>query len=96
MNKFIETKIELQNEFVKMFPLEDTDFSEQYQEIFAWCNSKIDKSIKHQQEQININIGMLRQWLNEDRIDEPNKMVTNEDIKHWLKFGLTEESKKSE
>ncbi len=28
------------------------------------------------------NIGMLRQWLNEDRKCEP--MVTNEDIKHWL------------
>jgi hypothetical protein len=30
------------------------------------------------------NIGMLRQWLNEDRITDPKKMVTNEDIKHWL------------
>jgi len=30
------------------------------------------------------NIGMLRQWLNEDRITDPKKMVTNEDIMHWL------------
>lgn len=30
------------------------------------------------------NIGMLRQWLNEDRITDPKKMVTNEEIKHWL------------
>jgi len=28
------------------------------------------------------NIGMLRQWLNEDRKCEP--MVTNDEIKHWL------------
>lgn len=30
------------------------------------------------------NIGMLRQWLNENRITDPNKMVSNEDILHWL------------
>jgi len=29
-------------------------------------------------------IGMLRQWLNEDRIDDPKKMVTNEQIEMWL------------
>lgn len=29
-------------------------------------------------------IGFLRQWLNEDRITDPNKMVTNEDLRHWL------------
>ena len=28
-----------------------------------------------------VKIGMLRQWLNEDR----SKSVTNEDIMHWLK-----------
>lgn len=30
------------------------------------------------------NIGMLRQWLNEDRISDPEKMITNEDIASWL------------
>lgn len=30
------------------------------------------------------NIGFLRQWLNEDRITDPKKMITNEDLKHWL------------
>lgn len=29
-------------------------------------------------------IGMLRQWLNEDRIDDPKKMVSNDDICFWL------------
>jgi hypothetical protein len=29
-------------------------------------------------------IGMLRQWLNEDRITDIQKMVTNEDIETWL------------
>ena len=32
------------------------------------------------------NIGMLRQALNEDRITDPKKMVTNEYIKHWLEL----------
>lgn len=30
------------------------------------------------------NIGMLRQWLNEDRIKEAKYFVTNEDLEHWL------------
>lgn len=34
------------------------------------------------------NIGMLRQWLNEDRITDPKKMVENEDIKHWLDLAV--------
>lgn len=32
------------------------------------------------------NIGMLRQWLNEDRITDPEKMVTNEEIVYWLEI----------
>ena len=31
-------------------------------------------------------ISMLRQWLNEDRIDNPEKMVTNEQIKSFLEI----------
>ena len=31
-------------------------------------------------------IGMLRQYLNEHRITDPKKMVTSEEIKHWLKI----------
>lgn len=30
-------------------------------------------------------IGFMRQWLNEDRITEHNKMVTNNELLHWLK-----------
>lgn len=29
-------------------------------------------------------IGTLRQWLNEDRITDPERMVTNEQLEHWL------------
>jgi hypothetical protein len=30
------------------------------------------------------NIDQLRQWLNEDKIDDFKKMITNDDIKFWL------------
>lgn len=35
-------------------------------------------------EEIKKNIHLLRQWLNEDRIDDPKKFVTNEQIEKWL------------
>ncbi len=37
-----------------------------------------------------IAISQLRQWLNEDRITDPKKMVTNEELEHWLK-GIRED-----
>ena len=36
-----------------------------------------------------LNISMLRQWLNEDRITDHKRMVTNEDIKFWLTRDFT-------
>lgn len=39
------------------------------------------------------NIGMLRQWLNEERITDVQKMVTNEDIVHFLTFSLEKNKK---
>ena len=36
-------------------------------------------------------VGSLRQWLNEDRITDNKKMVTNEDIKFWLGLDQVEE-----
>ena len=35
--------------------------------------------------EMNKNIGMLRQFLNEEKITDPKKLVTNEDLSHWLK-----------
>ena len=34
---------------------------------------------------LELRIGFLRQWLNEDRITD-GKLVTNEEIKHWLGY----------
>lgn len=32
----------------------------------------------------NLNISFLRQWLNEDRITDPERLVTNEMLEYWL------------
>lgn len=37
-----------------------------------------------ERERMKKNIGMLRQWLNEDRITDTRKLVSNEDIEYWL------------
>lgn len=36
------------------------------------------------------NIGHLRQWLNEDRITDPSKMVDNKDLCEWLDIPVPE------
>ncbi len=44
-----------------------------------------EKGFKNGQKINELDISFLRQWLNEDRITDPEKMVTNEQIKKWLK-----------
>ncbi len=34
--------------------------------------------------EINIAVGMMRQWLNEDRIKDANKFVSNTELHVWL------------
>lgn len=46
------------------------------------------KKMKERDEKLKQNIGMLRQWLNEDRITDISRMVTNEDILMWLNDNL--------
>lgn len=35
----------------------------------------------------HLKIGMLRQWLNEDRITDTSKMVSSDEITYWLTLG---------
>lgn len=37
-----------------------------------------------------LSIGFLRQWLNENRITDPEKMVTTRELEHWLRPLLEE------
>ncbi|HEY5267557.1 MAG TPA: hypothetical protein VII94_00270 [Candidatus Saccharimonadales bacterium] len=43
-----------------------------------------------------IKIGMLRQWLNEERIDKAERFVTNEDLEFWLGLITAKELKGKE
>lgn len=36
-----------------------------------------------------VKIGMLRQWLNEDRIKDAERFVTNKDLEDWLDIATT-------
>jgi len=50
----------------------------------SFISSTLAETRKETVKEIEGNIGMLRQWLNEDRITDPNKMVASADIKRWL------------
>lgn len=43
-----------------------------------------EKVIQETIKEIKTNIGLLRQWLNEDRITDLKKIVSNEDLERWL------------
>lgn len=47
---------------------------QRFDKIFELLDEKQEKSL-----------GLMRQWLNEERITDPQKMVTNEDLKIWFK-----------
>jgi len=48
------------------------------------CSQALADNRRKVVEELKPKIGMLRQWLNEDRITDVNKMVDNEQIEKWL------------
>jgi len=60
-----------------------------YEEIKDFIRSQItsayNQGVEDMRRKCVMNVGMLRQWLNEDRITDIKKLVTNEEIEHWLK-----------
>jgi len=70
-----EKAVKISNKLIKIFnaKLEAKDNS--------W-KKKFEKRIYEDE----VGIEMLRQWLNEDRITDPDEMVSNEDIKLFLKY----------
>lgn len=85
----MKTDKELIEEFDEKFPEEMWDMtSAQRAELFAikqfWLSQR-----KADMEQLKFRIGLLRQWLNEDRITDTDKLVTNEMIEHWLLDTIT-------
>lgn len=67
----------------------DLVYTDVPEDLKSFIRSLLHKQKEQQQLVTNINllkqnIGLLRQWLNEDRITDPNKFVTNEELLHWL------------
>lgn len=54
-------------------------------EPIQYDGSTIQKDGESIQYPFETRVGMLRQWLNEDRITDSSRMVTNEQIMVWLK-----------
>ena len=50
---------------------------------------KILKLFSQQKREMVVNVSSLRQWLNEDRITDSKKMVTNKEILIWFKQNIT-------
>ena len=57
--------------------------------IKSFLSSAIDKAYATGREMSGVDVGMLRQWLNEDRITDHTKMVSNEDLMHFIKAART-------
>lgn len=69
----------------KFFRVVLPEESAKSKEPLQYDGSTIQKGGKSIQYPFETRVGMLRQWLNEDRITEPDRMVTNEQIMVWLK-----------
>ena len=54
------------------------------EKIKSFIRHQKELSTKEERERISKRVGFLRQWLNEDRITEIDKLVGNEDIISWL------------
>jgi len=44
----------------------------------------IQSAVQEEREKRKLGVGFLRQWLNEDRITDPKRMVTNEQIEYMI------------
>lgn len=75
------TKERLNAQFFSGIPTEEMG-SNQVDEVKLL--SFIEQEKQRVKDEVLKNVGMLRQWLNEDHITEPGKMVTNEQILMWL------------
>lgn len=52
--------------------------------LINYTKEEVEKVRKEERAKIAKQVGMLRQWLNEDRITDPENMVKNKDLLWWL------------
>ena len=71
---------DLENVLDEQFPKGECEERGTALVLFSYANIYYDKEITD----IKRRVSFLRQWLNEDRIDNPSKGITNESIESWL------------
>ncbi len=59
-------------------------YKETREYIKSFIRSQRQLARKELLEELEKRIGMMRQWINEDRITDPSKSITNQQIKKWL------------
>lgn len=62
------------------------ELNEGFDRIKTYIEERTTELVEEQERKMTLDtyIGFLRQWLNEDRINDPKKMVTNSQIESWL------------
>ncbi len=98
MNDTINEKVaDERDKAEKHYQEEQDDYSQGYymamNTVMKFLSSLQSKPLAEEREREELdekakftrNVSMLRQWLNEDRITESSKMVTNEELLHWFK-----------
>lgn len=68
----------------KFIVLENIFGADEKPGVRRFIRSKLTELAEDMGKEREKNIGQLRQWLNEDRITEPDRMITNEQIKTFL------------
>ncbi len=92
MNKLIKEKVQLRKEIENIIESAVTGKQERSSEGVALeIMAKFDQALAQAKQEgreevmakVEKNIGMLRQWLNEDKITD-RKLVTNADLEDWI------------
>ena len=95
-----EVKLAEEGTIMAKFQKERTDaisemFDNKYEDgiyptskFFIRLDNALLKALSQQKREMVVNVSSLRQWLNEDRITDSKKMVTNKEILIWFKQNL--------
>ncbi len=73
---------EWEKEFRKKY--NDMDCDDEIKFISSLLSSTEKRVAMEKDNELKQRVGMLRQWLNEDVITDPSKLVENEDLLKWL------------
>jgi uncharacterized protein YqeY len=81
MTDIIEETEKIANKWLDLLRMEKPT---EYVMVKVLLSRAMTEAVKARDNKIKSKIGFLRMWLNENRIDDHKKMVTNEQIEEWL------------